>query len=138
MNASTPAMKRYNRRMLWAFAGYVVALFGANSIDNHYHLQGGVLIALSVVPALPIIAVVAIIGRYLVEERDEYLRQRLVTCMLFGTGVLLAVGTVYNFLSGSGAIDPMPRLWIFPVWAMGWFAAQAFLCLRDRFAGQPA
>jgi hypothetical protein len=138
MDASTPAVKRYTRRMAWAFAVYIAALFGANAIDHAYHPQGGTLIALSIVPALPIIAIIAIIGRYLVEERDEYLRQRIVASMLFGTGVLLAIGTVYNFLSGSGAIDPMPRLWVFPIWCFSWAAAQCVLGLRDRFAGQPA
>ena len=136
MTSTMPAVKRYTRRMGWAFAAYVAALFGANAIDHAYHPGGATLIALSVVPALPIIAIIAIIGRYLVEERDEYLRHRIVTCMLFGTGVLLAVGTVYNFLSGSGAIDPMPRLWVFPVWCLSWAAAQCFLGLRDRFSGQ--
>jgi hypothetical protein len=124
--------------MAWAFAAYVAALFGANAVDHAYHPQGGTLIALSIVPALPIIAIIAIIGRYLIEERDEYLRQRIVTCMLFGTGVLLGLGTVYNFLSGSGAIDPMPRLWVFPIWCLSWAAAQGVLGLRDRFVGQPA
>lgn len=138
MTSSTPAVKRYLRRMSWAFALYLVALFGANGIDHAYHPQGATLIALSVVPALPIIAFIAIIGRYLVEERDEFLRQRIVTCMLFGTGVLLGAGTVYNFLSGSGAINPMPRLWVFPIWCFSWGAAQCVLALRDRFAGQPA
>ncbi|MFV1920831.1 hypothetical protein VPH46_15590 [Sphingomonas sp. MJ1 (PH-R8)] len=138
MTSSTPAVKRYTRRLLWAFGVYVLALFGANWIDHSYHPQGGTLIALSIVPALPILALIAIIGRYLVEERDEFLRQRIVTCMLFGTGVLLGAGTVYNFLSGSGAIDPMPRLWVFPIWCFSWGAAQCFLGLRDRFAGQPA
>ncbi|MFZ3485037.1 hypothetical protein [Sphingomonas sp. 3-13AW] len=138
MKASNPAVKRYTRRMAWAFAAYAAALLAANAIDHGYHPQGANLIALSILPALPIIAIIAIIGRYLVEERDEFVRQRVATSMLFGTGVLLATGTVHNFLSGSGAIDPMPRLWIFPLWCFSWAAAQCVLALRDRFARQPA
>jgi hypothetical protein len=53
------------------------------------------------------------------EERDEYLRMRIVEQTLIATGFLLAAATIYGFLT---AFDLVPRVDAYlavPVWAVG-------------------
>src|SRR3546814_2553746 len=73
---NSPALKRYNRRVLiWAFA-YVAALFFAISVNNVLNPEGPVLCLIAVLPALPIVYFVWVLYRYLIEETDEYLKMR--------------------------------------------------------------
>jgi len=58
-------------------------------------------------------------GLLIKEERDEYLRMRIVEQSLIATGFLLAATTLYGFLN---AFDLAPRLDAYlavPVWAVG-------------------
>ena len=104
MKMATPAGRRYLRRFFPTMIAYVLVLFACVWAIKHWEPKGIELIILSVLPALPIIAAIVVMGLYLVEETDEFLRQRIASCMLFGTGVLLAAATVYGFLVNGGAI----------------------------------
>jgi hypothetical protein len=117
---------------------YVAVLFACVWAIREWQPQGVQLILLSILPALPIIAAIAVMGLYLVEETDEFLRQRIASCMLFGTGVLLAVATVYGFLVNGGAIaaDPDLILMAFPLWCASWGLAQCAIGLRDHRAAR--
>lgn len=137
MKMATAAGRRYVRRFIPTMLAYVAALFASIWIIRHQAPTGGALVAVSVLPALPIVGVVVVMGRYLMEETDEFLRQRIATCMLFGTGVLLSLNSIYAFLTNSGAFDPDPELfmWAFPIWCGSWGLAQCVLGLRDRLSG---
>jgi hypothetical protein len=53
------------------------------------------------------------------EERDEYLRMRMVEQSLVATGIVLAVATLYGFLN---AFDLAPRVDAYlavPLWGIG-------------------
>lgn len=138
MKMATAAGRRYVRRFIPTMTAYVVVLLGCVWAIRHLHPTGLALVVLSVLPALPVVAVIAVMGLYLVEETDEFLRQRIGSCMLFGTGVLLSVTTVYSFLVNGGAIqaDPELLMWVFPLWCASWGAAQCVAGLYDRRAGQ--
>jgi hypothetical protein len=131
----TPAARRYLKRFAPTMIAYVVVLFSATYAVKAFHPSGAALIALSILPALPIIAVLVVIGLYLVEETDEYLRQRIVTAMLFGIGVVLAVSTVLGFLQINDVVGKVDVFWGFPGWCAAWGLAQCGLALRDRMAG---
>jgi hypothetical protein len=137
MKMATPAGRRYLRRFFPTMIAYVLVLFACVWAIRHWEPQGAALVALSVLPALPIIGTIVVMGLYLVEETDEFLRQRIASCMLFGTGVLLAVATVYGFLVNGGAIEAEADLllWVFPLWCASWGLAQCAVGLRDRMAG---
>ena len=49
-------------------------------------------------PALPIIGIFGAIGRYLVEEQDEYVRMLMVRQTLWASGFALSVATIWGFL----------------------------------------
>jgi hypothetical protein len=138
MKMATAAGRRYIRRFMPTLIAYVVVLFGCVWTIRNVHPTGVALVMLSLLPALPILGVIGVMGLYLVEETDEYLRQRIASCMLFGTGVLLAVATVYGFLVNGGAIeaDADLFLWVFPLWCGAWGIAQCVTGLRDRLAAR--
>lgn len=137
MRSATAAGRRYIRRFVPTMTAYVVVLFACVWAIREWKPEGLELFVLSLLPALPVIAVIVVMGLYLVEETDEFLRQRIGTCMLVGTGVLLSVATVYGFLANGGAIafDPELTLWAFPLWCASWGLAQCVLSWRDRALG---
>jgi hypothetical protein len=136
MRMATAAGRRYLRRFMPAMVAYVVVLFACVWAIHNWKPHGAQLVVLSVLPALPIIGAILVMALYLVEETDEFLRQRIASCMLFGTGVLLSVATVYGFLVNGGAIEANsdPILMAFPLWCASWGLAQCGIGLRDRLA----
>lgn len=138
MKMATPAGRRYLQRFLPTMFLYVGVLFACVWTIRMWEPKGALLVILSVLPALPIIGAIVVMGLYLIEETDEFLRQRIASCMLFGTGVLLAASTVYGFLVNGRAISPSTELplWAFPLWCAAWGLAQCVVGLRDRAAGK--
>lgn len=115
----SPALRRYNRRgLLWAFS-YVILLFGALSVYRNWHLQGALLWIVAILPSLPLFFFIGSMGRYLVEEQDEYLRQRAILASLWATGILLAVATCYGFFETFGLVRYVEAWAAVPVWAIG-------------------
>ncbi|MES2339924.1 MAG: hypothetical protein V4537_17665 [Pseudomonadota bacterium] len=138
MRNTTAAGRRYLRRFFPTMAAYVVALFFATWAIRMWQPTGVLLVALSILPALPIIGVLGVIGLYLVEERDEYLRGRIVQAMLVGLGFMLAIATAWGFLEEGGVVPHVPAYWAFILWCFGWGVAQCLQSLRDRVAGDAA
>lgn len=123
---NSPAMRAYNRRVLIASLAYVVLLFSGISIAVRYDPPALIRVVLAVAAAAPIIFVIRAMALLLKEEKDEYLRMRLVEQSLFATGFLLTLATLYGFLN---AFDLAPRIdaWaVVPVWAVGLGVARIF------------
>lgn len=135
MGAINPAQRRYLRRFFVGMTAYAVVLFACTWADKRYDPQGAVLFLLSLLPALPLLAVLAVMGIYLAEERDEFIRARLVTSMLGGIGITLAITTVWGFLENGGVVPHFATFLAFPLWCGSFGLAQCFLNLRDRIGG---
>jgi hypothetical protein len=116
---ATAAGTAYNRRMLPLAAAYVVVMLGAILMHDRLHVSGPALYAIAVLPALPLIGVVWALGRFLVEETDEYQRALAVRKMLVATGFLLVVTTIWGFLEQFGLVAHLPAYWCFIVWCIG-------------------
>jgi hypothetical protein len=116
---ATAAGLAYNRRMLPMAGGYVVVLLGAILLHQHYHVAGPWLYAVAVLPALPLIGIVWALGRFLIEETDEYQRALAVRKMLVASGFLLVVATIWGFLEEFGLAPHLPAYWCFIVWCFG-------------------
>lgn len=95
---NNPAARRYTRRFFASMAFYVVALVFAVWYFKHFHPAGVMAYTLAVLPAIPLIAVIAIVGLYLAEEQDEFQRTVLIQSMLWSIGATLATTTVWGFL----------------------------------------
>src|SRR6266478_3282839 len=76
------AERRYLSRVLVSMAGYVLAIAGVSWMFAHRHPQGATVYLLALLPALPIFACIAILGIYLSEEKDEFVRTVLVKSRL--------------------------------------------------------
>lgn len=133
----SPAMRAYTRRsMIWA-VGYIVLLGVALTARNTWHPQGPVLWFLALLPSLPILYLIWSMGRYLVEEQDEYLRMRQIQAGLIATGLLLVVATVWGFLETFGIAPHAESWWAVAVWALGQGLGGAIQNLRDRQDREP-
>ncbi|WP_188055973.1 MULTISPECIES: hypothetical protein [unclassified Sphingosinithalassobacter] len=131
----TAAAKRYTKRFFTTMAAYVVVLSSSSWALNNYDPSGAARILLSVLPALPVIAALVVIGIYLVEETDEFLRRQIVSAMLFGIGVVLSISTVLGFMQYAEVIGQVDVFWAFPIWCISWGLAQCAVGLRDKAAG---
>ena len=116
--AKSPAIKRYNRRVIALSLIYAALLFGAVYLFVHHLLSGPVAYVAAVLPALPIIGIFVVIGRYLVEESDEYLRDQFVRQALIATGFALSIATAWGFLEN---FDLVPHVYAYYA-AILWFA----------------
>lgn len=90
------------------------------------------LYAAAVLPALPILAAIGAVGRYVVEETDEYQRVLLIRAVLWATGATLAVATVRDFLVDYAHVPPMESGFDFFVFCIALGVAQVAVRLRER------
>ena len=109
------AQRRYTVRFLTAMSVYVVALIASRHMLAASGPTGAVLVALAVLPALPLVAAIAVMGLYLREEQDEYVRAQLVHAIVIATGFTLAFCTVWGFLEDGGVLPHEPAFLVFPL-----------------------
>lgn len=95
MNA---AKRRYLARFWPVMVLYVAAVFGVSYWFNSAPPSGALKYAVAVLPALPIIGVFIVLGRYLVEETDEFVRLRQMIALLLAIGLTLTFCAVWGFL----------------------------------------
>ena len=115
----SPAERRYNRSVLALSAAYGVALIGVEALFDHHPLSGIVAYIAAILPALPIIGIFAAVGRYLVDERDEYLRMLMVRQSLVASGFAVSVATVWGFLESFGLTPHVEAFYIAVLWFAG-------------------
>jgi hypothetical protein len=116
---SSPAMRTHNRRMIVASLVYVALLLGGVTIARYYSPPAAVRVILAIAAAAPILYMIRSMALLLREERDEYLRMRMVEQSLIATGVVLTLTTLYGFLN---VFDLAPRLdayLVVPLWGIG-------------------
>ncbi|HEU0098327.1 MAG TPA: hypothetical protein VFQ67_06075 [Allosphingosinicella sp.] len=114
-----PAQRRYNRRVLGLSLAYAGALIGVSFVFRSSPPSGPLAWALALLPALPLVGIVVAMGRYLVEESDEYLRSVESRKALVATGFMLIVTTCWGFLQ---TFDQLPRVdfyWAAILWFFG-------------------
>jgi hypothetical protein len=113
------AYKRYNRTVIVLSLVYVALLFAAETVIRRSQLGGPLAYVVAVLPALPIIGIFAAIGRYLVQETDEYIRFLTVRQTLIASGLTLSVATAWGFLEAFGLASHFDTYWIAVIWFAG-------------------
>ena len=73
----------------------------------------------AILPALPIIGIFAAIGRYLVEEQDEYVRMLMVRQTLWASGFALSVATIWGFLESFDIVGHVDAYYVAVLWFGG-------------------
>ena len=117
--AWNPAMKRYNLRVIWLSLLYGAFLIAAVYGFKHHLLHAAVAYVAAILPALPIIGIFGAMGRYLVEERDEYVRMIIVRQALWASGFALSVATIWGFLESFDLVGHVNSYYIVIVWFFG-------------------
>ncbi len=125
-----PVMKRYRRRLAVAMIAYFVVLMGSVKLLDGARLSGPLLWIVAAAPAIPILGVLVVMGLYLKEEPDEFERMIHVESMLWGLGAVLAVTTVWGFLSNARVIPAPPLFLVFPLFCLTWGLSQPFIRRR--------
>ena len=97
---------------------------------KHGGLTGPLLWLVAVAPAIPILGVLGIIGLYLKEEPDEFERAVSVEAMLWGLAAVLAVSTIWGFLSNAEVVPAPPAFLVFPLFCAAWGASQPLIRRR--------
>ncbi|MEJ2457655.1 MAG: hypothetical protein P8Y58_05690 [Novosphingobium sp.] len=126
----SPAVRRYLNRLLGCMLAYIGLLVAAQIAEEVFHLSSLTLAAIRVSPALPMIGCIFVIGRYLAEEQDEYLRMQAARASLIATGLLLVVALVWGFLEQAGLAHHVPASAAFMVWAIGLGVGQFWMKVR--------
>jgi hypothetical protein len=119
MVSRTPAWKRYNWRVIWLSLAYAVFLIVAVYGFKHQLVTGPAAYVVAILPALPIVGIFGAIGRYLVEEQDEYVRMLMVRQTLWASGFTLSLATVWGFLDNFQLVGHIEGYWIVVVWYFG-------------------
>ena len=119
MVARTQAWKRYNIRAIWLSLAYAAFLLPAVYGFKHQLIGGPAAYLVAVLPALPIIGIFAAIGRYLVEEQDEYVRMLMVRQTLWASAFTLSLATIWGFLDNFQLVGHIDGYWIVVVWYFG-------------------
>jgi hypothetical protein len=126
------AGRRYVYRLAPTMLVYIVFLFIAQWTFHHHHPTGLLIYLLAVLPALPLIGSLALLGLYVAEESDEFERSIIVQSMLWGLGGALSVGTIWGSLEDFAKA---PHISIFHVYLFFWIfmgISQPFIRRRYR------
>ena len=115
----TPAWKRYNWRVIKLSLAYAVFLLGAVYSFKHHLLSGVIAYIVAALPALPIIGIFFAMGRYLVEEQDEYVRMLMIRQALWASGFALSAATIWGFLESFDVVGHIDAYYIAVIWFGG-------------------
>jgi hypothetical protein len=113
------AWKRYNWRLIWLSLLYCLFLLPAVYGFKHQLIPDGVKYLVAILPALPVIGLFAAMGRYLIEEQDEFVRMLRVREMLWAMGFTLSCATVWGFLDNFELVGHVDGYWIVVLWYFG-------------------
>jgi len=134
--AMNKAQRRYARSVILLMTGYVLTLFGVVSYHNNHPLHGALGYVAGVLPALPVIGVFFVMGRYLVEESDEYLRAQTVRQSLVATGFAMSVATAWGFLENFDLVPHVYAYYAAILWFAGLGVGSCANKLLERGAGE--
>lgn len=113
------AWTRYNWRVIWFSLLYCAFLLPAVYGFKHKLIVGAAAWLVAILPAIPIIGIFASMGRYLIEEQDEYVRMLMVRQILWASGFTISCATIWGFLDNFGLVGHIDGYWIVVVWYFG-------------------
>ena len=112
----TPASRTLRKQGLAVLALYFAVFFGTNFVVSRTHPAGPLLWFYAALPALPLIRIFVMLGQYLRAERDEYKRDLVIRCLLWGLAGAMSLHLFTGFLrifAWSGQMPPFAELYVF-------------------------
>ena len=127
---NTRAYKTYQRDSMAFGILYALLVFLSAWCVKH-HLPDGTfwLYFWSLMPTLPLVAIVARMAKYLIDETDEYQRLMTMQSLLIGTAALVITLLVNDFLRAFAKANPLEPFVAFVIFA----AAMGSTTLVQRF-----
>jgi hypothetical protein len=126
------ATHRYIHRLIPTMLTYLVFLFLSGWLFHYFHLTGILVYLLAVLPALPLIGSLAVVGLYIAEESDEFERSIIMQSALWGFGGALAVSTIWGSLEDFAGASHLSTFYIYVFFWIFMALAQPFIRLRYR------
>lgn len=124
-------MRRFRTRSYISAALVVLFALVASASFHRLHLHGLVAYLVAILPALPILWAIWETGRYINDEKDEFLRNVLVQCLLGGIGGCLGVTTVWGYLQDFTGARPLDPIWVFPIFWL--FTVLSYPVVKARY-----
>lgn len=134
-SGASSAVARYTKGIMASSIAYMLGLGIAIWVFRNLDPSTGATWLLAMLPIAPIFGMIYVMGRYIAEETDEYLRHRAIMASLFGLGAVLAIGSFWGFLEAFELVPHAEGWWAVPIWAAGMGAAQCWNAIRDRNDG---
>lgn len=122
--ADTPMTPQRAKRRYFVGFGvsmtlYVVCVFGVSFALKRGGVEGPLLYALAVLPSLPLVYSLYVMGRYLL-EMDEYQRALHTRRMLAALGATLAFCSVWGFLEIFAHVARFDLYLVYPLFSTLW------------------
>lgn len=114
-----PIFLRYSRRMIGVSLFYAGTIILTTYLIRHDLVTGWIVYPLAILPALGVIGMFGVIVRLLIDlKADEYQQRLMVLTILWSTGFILTLSTIWDFLQAYAGMPPMPPFVI----SVGWIA----------------
>ena len=126
----TPAKRRMHRRLIPLAVLYLAACAAGKFLIDRTDLPDIAVYIIAVLLSLPLVFSIFVIGRYVVEEDDEYIRMLVVRHMVTATGMTLVTATVWGLLELYADAPALPIYYILVIWCAGF----AFSQIQSRFS----
>jgi len=126
------AFRRYKTRSVTTMLLYVLSLAITSIGFDHFRLTGLAVYLLAILPALPILVAMVVVGLYLAEEKDEFVRSFWLEAMLWGIGPTMALTTVWGSLTKFAHLWGMDLFLVYPIYCVFVFIATAVLKRKYR------
>ena len=113
------AQRRYNRSVLLLSLAYALILFGVITFFKNSSPTGLSAYAAAILPALPIVGIFAVMGRYLSDEQDEFVRMLTVRQTLYASAFALSIATIWGFLENFDLVGHIDAYYVAVLWFGG-------------------
>ncbi|MHB8303397.1 MAG: hypothetical protein ACYDC6_11250 [Acidobacteriaceae bacterium] len=123
---------RLIKRFVPIIVFYYVAFPVVEWIFHHHPPRGPLAYLLAIIPALPVLAVIIVVGMYFAEEKDEFKRFLITQSLLWSVGITFAFTTVWGFLELFTHIPHLNAALDFPVFCMAAGISKLMLCRSYR------
>ena len=120
------AARRYTTACTMTMSVYVALIVGVPTWIRMLDVEGPALYALAVLPSLPLIYAIYVIGRFL-QEMDEYEQTIQIRRMLDGLAATLAVCSAWEFLEVFADAPRLNLFLVYPMFCVFWGLSCIFI-----------
>lgn len=119
MAGKNSASRRYLVRMASAMGIYLLAILAGEYLIEGDRITGAMVWLFALLPGVAIAAAVYVLGLYIFEEKDEFLRMLCIHQALIATGITLTFASIWGFLENYALVAHIDVYWIVILWFSG-------------------